>query len=342
MTQPPITNRQAFEVTYSSVGAQKIQFRDLLLSLISFFRANVADAYSDWHQDTDYSPTPIPIFQFPWFDRWNYRSNGWRVIIDLATNPAANFAALTPDQVFGETELAELYLKSSDTAYFEALSMILRDLVSNWVEQPARVGTVNIHQVDSGHWGLTIHLAGDSGSRWPSAFQLDVVGSWLSGIQGTFSDLSYSTETYVADFLDSAGEVAHVSFHAFSTLDARQIANSIAAQSDGKWVDLWRHRTLVVPTEDANGDPIFTNFSQAAGEGSDVQRKGRGVYNVANPDDRITVEIPSVKGVYLSRSNLKTSTDPLSTDLRAMLLTENNAPAMVLKRFHFVPNDRRR
>lgn len=343
MSEQPVTKRQYFELMYFA-DELALNIRDFLLQIAAFWRANGADSFSDFHNDTDYGDTPLPMWVLPKLDHWNYRSNGWREHWDVTTLlvPLPNIYSWS--EVLNESTLSQMYLRSEDEVFFPALSLVLSDLIKNWLEQPARLGTVAFTRKDSGHWGLRVHLDADNGARegWKDAIDIDTSTAWLAGVEGHWTGLSYSSMRYEASFIDSQGKPASVAFHCASNSDAMAVANDLAAQSDAQWTDLFRVTLLAVPSQDAQGNPVYTNFKSAAADTSDVQRKGRCLWGTAVAGDVLKVEVPSVAASLVSRTSKESSSDPLAGGLRGYLVSENGSPALRFDGARFDTRDRRR
>lgn len=129
---------------------------------------------------------------------------------------------------------------------------------------------------------------------------------------------------YEAMFQDPKGRSFPARLRCATDTAAKVIANAMALKSDAKWTELKKIAKIALPVMDGETD-LTPNQGQAAGVNSDVQKKGRLIYNSATGGDHVTVEIGSVKSAYLAPgddSTEHTSTDPLDNTTRAYLLTE--------------------
>lgn len=146
---------------------------------------------------------------------------------------------------------------------------------------------------------------------------------------------------YRAVFQDSGGELLAVAFRCRRDADARALANELAANSDARWVELVKVSPVSIPLFASDGSPADTNYRQPAAAGSNVELRGRAVWASSVPGDRITVELPSPKASVVSKGSQESREDLLEAGTRALLTTENGAPAMVFRQVRFVPRPRR-
>ena len=142
----------------------------------------------------------------------------------------------------------------------------------------------------------------------------------VSGQEGMF--FAPAPTHYRASFADAAGRSFPSGFRAATDDAARAIANQIAGRSNAKWTDLMALRAVVVSLDDGAGHPINGHFKQAAGSGSDIQRKVRLTYEGSVQGDTVKVEIPSVDSAFVSRGTERSTEDPLDETTRPLLLTE--------------------
>lgn len=137
---------------------------------------------------------------------------------------------------------------------------------------------------------------------------------------------------YEAIFQDAAGRSFPSKLRTESDTAAKTIANAMALKSDAKWIELRKIVKIALPMSvDVEGvpTPITPNHGQAAESTSDVQRKGRLYWEAATANDKILVEVCSVKADYLKpgQNTETTTTDPLDSTGRSYLMTENGAAA---------------
>ena len=334
MSEAPIERRYVFSTEHMTATSEEL-LPDLLEQMADFFRSRDSGAYSDFHRDSTDAPPrkayEVVVTGFLNYSStcYQYRAGGWWYrVIQVCHQVGVMLTELEPTDVFDQTLLARLVFATDDVPYFPAISLMMRNVVKSWLEDPTRVTAAAITRADDSHWHFQIAFSADPSSRWPNAFSLEFTED-LAGVpaQTRASAALVGIDKYIASFEDAKGRPAIVGIRAFDTPTACILANAIAGKSGCKWTSLTRVQRLEVELRDGDGNVVQGNWRQAAGSGSDVQRKAHCTYEAAAADDTIRIEIPSVAAGYVSRGSERSSTNPLDSLAMQTLLTEGGSPA---------------
>ena len=312
--------------------------------LLTWWRGHEADAHTGFGRDPNddgsstkmyvqhWVPIPGGFYVYWGSGEWWYVSTAWEIELGVLIHAGQDVVQnIPPSQIFDASKMQNLAIATGDLSLFTALNLVISDYVKGWVERNDRVATAGFSQQDGGHWKFHVHLDADGTSRWPNAFDMQVIRPFVGTVPRLPASLDILTERYAATFHDIGGRPCSVPFSAANATSAKTIANAIALKSNAKWTELRRIRQLAVPVQDINSDPLFATFGAAAGSGSDVQRKGFCVYDAAAAEDTIKVEIPSVTADLVAKDQDGIAVDPLDGTTRGYLLTENGAPATAFR-----------